>query len=131
MQLPGTAFARRRSRYEIDAFMLRYGVPHIFFTLNPGDQHSPLLAMLNGFSVEEANLKNWWDRAVLASKDPVGSARFFQTIVRAFLKAFVKAGDLDGGVFGAVSTYYGTIEAQGRGALHLHILIWLRDCPIS
>ncbi|KAJ6553470.1 hypothetical protein DFH09DRAFT_924886, partial [Mycena vulgaris] len=29
------------------------------------------------------------------------------------------------GVFGRVKHYYGVIEAQNRGSLHLHILIWL------
>ncbi|KIO18008.1 hypothetical protein M407DRAFT_84402, partial [Tulasnella calospora MUT 4182] len=30
-----------------------------------------------------------------------------------------------GGLFGKVSGYYGTIEAQGRGSLHCHLLIWI------
>ncbi|KIO23835.1 hypothetical protein M407DRAFT_77695, partial [Tulasnella calospora MUT 4182] len=30
-----------------------------------------------------------------------------------------------GGLFGKVSGYYGTIEAQGRGSLHCHMLIWI------
>ncbi|KAJ3720729.1 hypothetical protein DFJ43DRAFT_960931, partial [Lentinula guzmanii] len=30
------------------------------------------------------------------------------------------------GVFGKVSVYYGVVEAQGRGTLHLHLLIWLK-----
>ncbi|KAJ7290058.1 hypothetical protein C8J57DRAFT_1045719 [Mycena rebaudengoi] len=29
------------------------------------------------------------------------------------------------GVFGRVKHYYGVVEAQNRGSLHLHILIWL------
>lgn len=31
----------------------------------------------------------------------------------------------DGGLFGRISGYYGTIEAQGRGSLHCHMLIWI------
>ncbi|KAJ7459328.1 hypothetical protein FB451DRAFT_969998, partial [Mycena latifolia] len=31
----------------------------------------------------------------------------------------------DGGVLGMVSAYYGTVEAQGRGSLHCHMMIWL------
>ncbi|KAJ7597966.1 hypothetical protein C8J56DRAFT_771417 [Mycena floridula] len=33
--------------------------------------------------------------------------------------------DCKRGVFGRVKHYYGVIEAQNRGSLHLHILIWL------
>ncbi|CAF4354735.1 unnamed protein product, partial [Adineta steineri] len=30
-----------------------------------------------------------------------------------------------GGVVGPVKAYFGTVESQGRGSLHLHLLIWL------
>ncbi|KAJ7159003.1 hypothetical protein C8R43DRAFT_882218 [Mycena crocata] len=33
--------------------------------------------------------------------------------------------DCKRGVFGRVKHYYGVVEAQNRGSLHLHILIWL------
>ncbi|KAJ7598739.1 hypothetical protein C8J56DRAFT_770012 [Mycena floridula] len=33
--------------------------------------------------------------------------------------------DCKKGVFGHVKHYYGVVEAQNRGSLHLHILIWL------
>ncbi|KZT03540.1 uncharacterized protein LAESUDRAFT_636720, partial [Laetiporus sulphureus 93-53] len=35
------------------------------------------------------------------------------------------------GVFGYVNAYFGTVESQGRGTLHLHMLIWLKDSPTS
>ncbi|KAJ4465427.1 hypothetical protein C8R41DRAFT_729476, partial [Lentinula lateritia] len=31
------------------------------------------------------------------------------------------------GIFGKVSVYYGVVEAQGRGSLHIHLLIWLEN----
>ena len=33
------------------------------------------------------------------------------------------------GVFGPIKSYYGTVESQGRGSLHLHMLLWLNDTP--
>jgi len=33
--------------------------------------------------------------------------------------------DLHEGVLGTVSAYYGCVEAQGRGTLHCHMMIWL------
>ncbi|KAF9057091.1 hypothetical protein BJ165DRAFT_1309114, partial [Panaeolus papilionaceus] len=33
----------------------------------------------------------------------------------------------DYGVLGKTSAYYGCIEAQGRGSLHCHMLVWLED----
>ncbi|KAJ6562051.1 hypothetical protein B0H19DRAFT_1210051 [Mycena capillaripes] len=49
------------------------------------------------------------------------------------MKAFIStilgydsSGDnLDGGILGLVKAYYGCVEAQGRGTLHCHMLIWL------
>ncbi|PSR82814.1 hypothetical protein PHLCEN_2v5968 [Hermanssonia centrifuga] len=35
------------------------------------------------------------------------------------------------GIFGKVAAYFGTVEAQGRGTLHLHMLIWLKDTLTS
>jgi Helitron helicase-like domain at N-terminus len=29
------------------------------------------------------------------------------------------------GIFGTVNAYIGTVEAQGRGSLHLNLLVWL------
>ncbi|KAJ7363075.1 hypothetical protein DFH08DRAFT_910870 [Mycena albidolilacea] len=49
------------------------------------------------------------------------------------MKAFISAllgydpeqKDLDGGVLGVVNAYYGCVEAQGRGTLHCHMLVWV------
>lgn len=29
------------------------------------------------------------------------------------------------GIFGTVKAYYGCVEAQGRGTLHCHMMVWL------
>jgi len=33
------------------------------------------------------------------------------------------------GTLGRVAAYFGTVESQGRGTLHLHLLIWLEHTP--
>ena len=33
--------------------------------------------------------------------------------------------NLEGGILGVVNAYYGCVEAQGRGTLHCHMLIWV------
>ncbi|KAJ7233267.1 hypothetical protein B0H12DRAFT_1001846, partial [Mycena haematopus] len=49
--------------------------------------------------------------------------------IKAFLSAILgydpKNIDLEGGILGVVKAYYGCVEAQGRGTLHCHMLIWL------
>ena len=41
-----------------------------------------------------------------------------------FFDHYVKVGD--DSVFGRISDYYGAIETNDRGALHLHGLLWLQ-----
>ncbi|KAJ7130121.1 hypothetical protein C8R43DRAFT_835351, partial [Mycena crocata] len=48
------------------------------------------------------------------------------------MKAFIAAlgydpthQDVEGGILGVVNAYYGCVEAQGRGTLHCHMLIWV------
>ena len=38
---------------------------------------------------------------------------------------FGSVANAEGGVFGMVEAYAGSIEAQNFGALHVHILLWL------
>ena len=33
--------------------------------------------------------------------------------------------NLEGGILGVVNGYYGCVEAQGRGTLHCHMIVWL------
>ncbi|KAJ7717464.1 hypothetical protein B0H16DRAFT_1232779, partial [Mycena metata] len=50
------------------------------------------------------------------------------------LKAFIKTilgcdpdaeNPEEGGILGVVKAYYGTVEAQGRGSLHCHMMVWV------
>ncbi|KAJ7251179.1 hypothetical protein B0H12DRAFT_982986, partial [Mycena haematopus] len=49
------------------------------------------------------------------------------------MKAFISAllgydpehKNLEGGILGVVKAYYGCVEAQGRGTLHCHMIVWL------
>jgi len=69
------------------------------------------------------------ERARLVAEDPVAAAKFFHHLVDIWLHKFLGVTDAkrenDPGVLGRVSGYFGTVETQGRGSLHLHILVWL------
>ncbi|KAJ7157743.1 hypothetical protein C8R46DRAFT_818648, partial [Mycena filopes] len=49
--------------------------------------------------------------------------------MKAFIKCILgydkKSDDEEGGVLGVVKAYYGTVEAQGRGTLHCHMMVWV------
>ncbi len=58
--------------------------------------------------------------------NPVTVATFFHETCRGIFDYLLRAGSSDGGLFGPVSTYFGTVETNGRGMLHLHCLVWLK-----
>lgn len=64
------------------------------------------------------------------AKDPIVAARFFDLYMKAFFHAILGWNDNDEnhlvpGLLGITKGYYGVVEAQGRGSLHCHMLIWL------
>ncbi|THG94148.1 hypothetical protein EW026_g7265 [Hermanssonia centrifuga] len=75
------------------------------------------------------------ERMKTVAEDPYAAAKFFHFIIRTMLETLcqikvtqhqVKSGT---GIFGEMTAYFGTVESQGRGTLHLHMLIWLRHVP--
>lgn len=120
-------------REELRAITRAHGTPSLFFTLNPADTYNPLVSLLAGKDINiDALFQNpdssytAFDRARTLADNPVAGAEFFKLMVDQFTKVFL--GEQQSGkrgVFGWVKFYYGMVEAQNRGSLHLHILIWL------
>ncbi|KAH7871984.1 uncharacterized protein C8R40DRAFT_1053578, partial [Lentinula edodes] len=77
----------------------------------------------------QSDVPRYWDQATLIAKNPVVAAKFFNVYLRSFLSALLgydpNQEDTTGGVLGVVKAHYGCIEAQGRGSLHCHMLVWL------
>ncbi|KAF8125569.1 hypothetical protein EV363DRAFT_1098218, partial [Boletus edulis] len=48
--------------------------------------------------------------------------------IKTFLEVVVKYGR-GRGLFGQCNAYYGMVEAQGRGTLHCHLMLWLEGNP--
>lgn len=75
------------------------------------------------------------------ARDPVSQALFFDLMVKLFLQ-HVLGVDLDRehadgvassgapGLFGCVQAFFGLVETQGRGGLHPHMHVWVRN-PID
>lgn len=120
-------------REEMRALTRDSGTPSIFFTLNPADTYNPLASYVAGrdidldsrFDIPDSRFTSF-DRARSLASNPVAGAEFFKLMVDQFTNVFLGfERDVKRGVFGRVKHYYGVIEAQNRGSLHLHILIWL------
>jgi hypothetical protein len=133
--IEGSDFRRRSLQYEIRALMLLKGLPSFFVTINPSDLDHPLLLHFAGKTINldsPLDSVGWLDkskRAELVAKDPVAAAKFFHTLVEVWLKTVMgitSKGEINEiGPLGRVAAYYGTVETQGRGSLHLHMLFWI------
>lgn len=69
------------------------------------------------------------------AKDPYAAAKYFFFIINAVLRTLfgitVTKDQVHAhmGLLGVLAGYFGVVEAQGRGSLHVHMLIWLQDTP--
>jgi hypothetical protein len=115
--------------------------PSIWLTLNLADTQDPITQVfcgkdidLDNFSATHHQLSN-----TDIAADPYASATFFHFIINAILEGLLGIQGYkhhqkikwETGILGIVEGYIGTVKAQGRGTLHLHILLWLRGSPTS
>jgi len=123
---------RLSMRRKIKSLIIRYGIPAIWFTLNPNDIMNPVklrMAAYRSREPEEAeafltSLDLAYKRARLAISDPISSAIFFHREISMFFEHYVQTGK--DSVFGRISQYFGAVETNERGALHVHGLLWLQ-----
>jgi hypothetical protein len=137
----GSDAARTSCRKEIWSTNITLGPPSIWITINPDDLNDPIAQVLAGAEID----LNCFDknsgpssslRAQTIAQDPYAAAHFFTFLIRAIICSLfqirVSGGhriESDLGIYGNVSAYFGTVESQGRGTLHLHMLLWLVGNP--
>ena len=133
-KVPGSSASRVVMRNEIRALTMTHGMPSFYVTINPADTHNPIVKLLAGADIDidrmlEDEIPNYWEQSLLVSSNPAVAATFFNTYLKAFLRVVLgwsdEGRDVDGGVLGTVKAHYGCVEAQGRGSLHCHMLIWI------
>ena len=121
----GSAYSRSTLRIKIPSLCFNLGLPSLFLTINPADIHSPVALYFAGVDLNLENilseaLSTSYERAQIIATHPVATANFFNCLKKSILKNLVL-----GGVLGHTKAYFGTVENQDRGSLHLHLLIWL------
>ncbi|CAF1498169.1 unnamed protein product [Adineta ricciae] len=121
----GSAYSRAALRTQIHALIFNQGLPSIFMTINPADIHSRVALYFAGVDLDldkiiPEKIPSTYERAQIIASHPVATARFFNALISSILKCMIQKG-----VLGPIKAYFGTVENQGRGSLHLHILMWL------
>ena len=124
--LKGSSGYKQCRRNEIRALIKKYSTPALFMTLNPSDLTHPLVGKFGGVPVDVWREMSSSERARFVARNPGAAALFFDEMMSAFIDTILRYGKKEGGLFGHCEAYYGMVEAQGRGTLHCHILIWLK-----
>lgn len=141
-RIHGSDQARYRLRSQIWSTAAVHGPPSVWCTININDCHDPTMQVLAG---EAINLDDFIatlgpdkdERARNVAGDPYAASKFFHFMIETILQTLfgvtvtthqVKTAM---GVLGEVSAYFGTVECQNRGTLHLHMLLWLKNTPTA
>jgi hypothetical protein len=130
--LPGSKGYKQCRRNEIRALTNRYGTPALFVTINRSDIHHPLVRVLAGdsdISLEDTHMDlqlSVLQKKLLVAKHPAAAAQFFDHMMCDFFQYVLRYGDKSKPrLFGKCEAYYCMAEAQGKGTLQGHMLIWL------
>ncbi|KAK2005446.1 hypothetical protein LZ32DRAFT_673453, partial [Colletotrichum eremochloae] len=124
---------RLYSRRKIKSLCIKHGMPSIWYTINPNDLTNGVNMKLAAFRVADGviaeelldKFRRQIGRIQHVVRDAVSSAKFFHREIELFFKHLVCVGE--DSIFGKVSCYFGCIETNERGALHIHGLLWLDE----
>ena len=114
--------------------------PTLWITINPCDLHDPIAQVFAGEHIDLDRFDSMLGpskerRAANVAADPYAAAKFFHFIIQKVLETLfgISVGAYrvhsTEGVFGYVSAYFGVVESQARGTLHLHVMLWLKNAP--
>jgi Helitron helicase-like domain at N-terminus len=134
----GTDESRIKICAQIKGMNTIKGPPSLWITINPSDVGDPIAQIYVGEQIDLDNFDktmgpNSSAHNLNMAGDPYAAAKFFHYVIATLLEELfgIKAHNKQShmkhtsGVFGKVASYIGTVEAQGRGTLHLHIVVWL------
>ena len=139
-RVTGSDNARAQYRGMIWGTCLFLGGPTVWITINPADVHDPIAQVFAGQAIDLDKFNNLLGpdgstRAEVITSNPYAAAEYFHFIIHAILEELFGITKHQGhitserGILGELAAYFGVVEAQGRGTLHLHMLIWLRGTP--
>jgi len=126
-RVPNSFAEKREMRLLLRGLLIEFGLAAFWLTINPSDLRDPLVVKLAGVTVPRDGLRKAdaaWRRKT-ANMNPAAIAVFFDKVCTGVLEALICPGEDKMGIFGEVSTYFGAVETNGRGMLHLHCLVWL------
>jgi hypothetical protein len=138
-KISGTDESRLSMRSKVWSTCVVFNPPSLWITINPSDQ-DPIAQVITGSNIDLDKFiatagPDADERGRNIASDPFASAKFFHFMISTLLDVIFgirksKFGIVRRpGAFRTIQAYIGTVEAQGHGTLHLHMLIWLKGAP--
>ncbi|KAJ7033855.1 hypothetical protein C8F04DRAFT_901399, partial [Mycena alexandri] len=110
-KVQGSLTSKKFMRNEIWALTSFMGAPTWFITLSPADIAHPLCLYYAGSDMKfSPDVLSHDARYLRISSNPVAAARFFDYIVKAFIKHVLGVDSGHPGIYGETGAYYGTVE---------------------
>ena len=139
-EVPFSNASRKKKIHDMLATQVFMGYPALFITISPCDHDVQLTVtrIANGVeSVHTELIKNLSKRMAALQEHPGLAAESFDLLMDAVIEHLfgIEAnvsnktkkscfGEESWGIFGPARGLFGVVEAQGRGSLHLHALLW-------
>jgi hypothetical protein len=100
-------------------------MPVIWLTINPSDLQNPLVLLLAGVDYSAAFLSSTTATVyqAVATSNPMAVAQFFHYTCKVVLDGLLATQSNRPSILGDVSNYFGIVETNGQGMLHLYALI--------
>ena len=85
-RIPGSQASKIFIRNEIQSYFSEFGLPHIYFTMNPSDTHNPVFQVMVGDEAVDLTTRFPFlvpshEQALRLVSDPVAAADFFEFCV--------------------------------------------------
>jgi len=127
---------------QLNSMCTLYGMPSLFVTVSPADFNDcmvfKMVAIADGGSPHVVPFHVRRDRIRIANENPAFCAASFDHILKVILRELyglccaterMKAVRPNGGILGTVRAHYSVTEAQARGTLHFHQIVWMAVSP--
>jgi helitron helicase-like protein len=114
-------------RHLLFGHIVRYGIPAIWFTINPGDLRNPIVLRVAGVYIcpqlSRGELNKL--RRIHAIGNPTIVAQYFHFVLDSFFKKLLCTDSGEVGILGEISNHFGVVESNSRHMLHLHGFLWV------
>jgi transposase-like protein len=128
-------FAKQTNRSELKSMLIRNGPPSWYITFSPADTKHLLAYQMcfndpANFDPDAPEISDAYFRSSQASANPTALSEFFFILVSKIINNLMGWKNPDRkGVLGVLKGYYGMVETQNRGTLHIHMIVFLEGSP--